>query len=277
MEQVEAQILPNPADRPYVTFDTNIILALRNNEPAAQPIRHLLALNRAGIIDVNVTLSTALEEQRPDEKREMHEYSVWLQEQGIAPGNIFTHPRSIGFRVPGTDPDTPTYDAELEYALNERVHSILFPNIPFTWYNYRDQECKHLNIVDAKRKAMTELDAARWNPLSQRPTPALDALEQTEREELLIISKRLLRTWRNAKSDALGLYNHITQAAHTTHPEWAIFVTNDRNFWKQTKLEALRRLGFLGEILPPEKAVAFICKVTGASLQETEPENPMVG
>src|SRR5258706_52951 len=70
MERAKDQGPQNPVDRPLVTFDTNIIYALRNNEPDALPIRQLLAFNRAGVITINVTLSTALEEQRPDEQME---------------------------------------------------------------------------------------------------------------------------------------------------------------------------------------------------------------
>src|SRR5258708_6274278 len=114
MEQMEDQSLSNPANRPLVTFDTNIVIALRNNEPNAKPARQLLALNRAGVITVNVNVSTALEEQRPDEQMEMHEYRAWLQEQGVALGNIFTHPRTIGFHVPGTTFDTITFNPLLE-------------------------------------------------------------------------------------------------------------------------------------------------------------------
>ena len=85
VDQEEHHSLDNPADRPLVTFDANIVIALRNNEADAQPARQLLALNCAGVITVNITLSTALEEQRPDEQQEMHEYSAWLQEQGHRP------------------------------------------------------------------------------------------------------------------------------------------------------------------------------------------------
>ena len=273
MEQAKDQTPYNPADRPLVTFDTNIVIAVRKNEPAAQPARQLLALNRAGVITVNVTLSTALEEQRPNEKLEMHEYAAWLQEQGIAPGNIFTGPRTIGFHLPGTTPNTITFNVQLERGLNERIHQILFPAIPFAWPEYLDQECARRGIVGTKREALIELDSQdMYIPFSpqapaQLPTPELDALEQTEREEVRALWKRLHRRWMNAKNDALGLYNHLTQAVHTTHPEQAVFVTNDRDdFLKQAKLEALRQCGFRGKILPPAEAVAFILEVTGASL-----------
>src|SRR6266567_1352501 len=152
MEPAAGQLPPNPADRPLVTFDTNVVLALRNNEPDAQPARQLLAFNRAGIITVNITLSTALEKQRSVEKWKMHEYTAWLQEQGIAIGNIFTHPRMIGFRLLDTTPDTITFDVGLERVLNERIHRILFPYMPFAWFVYRDQECKRRGIQDTRRQ-----------------------------------------------------------------------------------------------------------------------------
>jgi hypothetical protein len=64
---------------------------------------------------------------------------------------------------------------------------------------------------------------------AQLPTPALDALEQSEREEVRYLYARLRRRWMNKKNDALDFYNHLTQAAHTTHPECAVFETNDGN------------------------------------------------
>jgi hypothetical protein len=109
---------------------------------------------------------------------------------------------------------------------------------------------------------------------AQRPTPALDALDQTEQEALRATLNDLHRIWTNVKNDALGLYNHITLASYTTYPERAVFVTSDRNFRKKTKLLALRQLGLRSEILPPAEAVTFICKVTGTSLLRMEREHP---
>ncbi len=60
MEQAKDLCPQNPVDRPLVTFDTNIVLILRNKEPDVSTIRQLLALSHAGVITINVTLSTAL-------------------------------------------------------------------------------------------------------------------------------------------------------------------------------------------------------------------------
>jgi hypothetical protein len=66
--------------------------------------------------------------------------------------------------------------------------------------------------------------------------------------------------------------SHITNAIHTTHPERAVFVTNDGNFFKQTKVAALRELNLPGRILRPADAVAFLCSVTDVSLTDINVE-----
>ena len=272
VDQEEYRSQDNLVDRPLVTFDANIVIALRNDEANAQPARHLLALNHAGVVTVNVTLSTALEEQRPDEEQEMHEYAAWLQEQGIAPGNIFTYPLTIGFQLPGDLPGTTTFSPLLENDFNRRIHTILFPNIPFSWVEYYDQQLMLLDIQDTRQKALIELNRQNmYLPIfspqapAQLPTPVFDSLEQAEQEEVRRLYKQLHQRWMNAKNDALGLYNHLSQAAHTTYPEQAVFVTNDRNFLKQTRTDALRKLHFPGKILRPTEAIAFLHTLTKSS------------
>jgi hypothetical protein len=44
----------------------------------------------------------------------------------------------------------------------------------------------------------------------------------------LLACKRLLKTWRRGKWDTLALFEHITNAVYTPHPEHSIFVTNDQ-------------------------------------------------
>ena len=63
MEQVEDQSPPNPAGRPLVTFDNNVVISLRNNDSETEPARQLLALSHTGVITTATTLSTALEKQ----------------------------------------------------------------------------------------------------------------------------------------------------------------------------------------------------------------------
>lgn len=269
MELKETQPPQNPADRPFVTFDTNIVIALRNNESAAKYIRQLLAWNRASFITVNITLSTLLEEQRPGEEIRMQDYVSWLEAQGVDRNNIFTSSRTVGFRFPDTPPNTTIFDVGLEMKLNQRLHEILFPTIPFDWHVYRERESKQLGLIEAQREAMIELDNARYyipptpsHPM-QMPTPAFDSLTTQQREEVITVRKRLSRTWMNAKNDALGLYNHLTNTWHTNHRDLAVFVTYDRNFRKESRSTALKKLGYFGEILTPEEAVNFLSAALG--------------
>jgi hypothetical protein len=53
---------------------------------------------------------------------------------------------------------------------------------------------------------------------------------------------------------------------HMTHPEQAVFVTEDKNFRKESRMRALRKCHFPGEILPAEEAVTFIVRVLGVRL-----------
>lgn len=267
----------NPADRPFVTLDANVIMALKNHEPMEGPARQILALNNAGLIVINVTLSTLLENQRPDTRMDMQAYIAWLENLGIERANIFTHPRTIGFIIPGTEANTITFDFHLELDLNMRIHQCLFPAIPFRWHDYLAQECTKLKLTEVQGRALAELQRSQNgfyippNPQAppRPPTPTWDALDAEQQEYLQSWLKKWQRTWHNAKNDALGLYNHLTNAVHTAHPELAVFVTNDANFYKESRRAAFKRYHFPGEILRPPEAVAFLHKIVGEPLLTT--------
>lgn len=205
-------------------------------------------------------------------------WEAWLQEQGFTPGFIFFNSRSVGFHVHDASSDAITFDVGLQTAFNKHVHHILFPLVPFYWYDYRDQAYERLGIIGIRREALLELESLKWDmylpPTSQapmrRPTPVLDTLEESGQDALWAICEGLYGKWMNKKNDALGLYTHITQALYTTHPKHAVIVTNDGNFHKESKLSELRKRDLPGEILRPAAAVTLICKVTGASPEEIE-------
>jgi hypothetical protein len=246
-----------------VTFDNNILIDLRKDrDPIASYARQLLDFNREGKIIVATTISTMLEKQRMGEEMSIQELIAWLQEIGFT--RDFMGPRTIAFNVQGA---IIWGDIGLEMALNQCIHYAMFPNIPFYWHDYLDQQCRKLDIVGTRKEALIELDNKKspYIPRSpqvpqQRPTPALDTLEQDEQEKLSVIYKELSSKWMNKKNDALGLYNHLTNAVHTTYPEQSIFVTCDNHF--HNKIAPIRRCGFRGEILRPADAVAFIERVT---------------
>jgi hypothetical protein len=78
--------------------------------------------------------------------------------------------------------------------------------------------------------------------------------------------KQWRRIWGNVKNDALGLFNHLTNAMPMTYPERAVFAMEDKNFRKHRRLTALQQCRFPGEILQALESVAFICQVLGVSL-----------
>jgi hypothetical protein len=253
----------NPADLPFVTFDNNVLIALRNNESAAPAVRELLELNRTGLIALNVTMSTAMEAQQPEEQLGSQEQIAWIESLGIPRSNIFTSSRSVGFVTPG-EPNTMTFDPLLEVALAERIHTILFPRVPFSWRDYCECEYRIRSLTERQKSALLELEQLRWGGVwtPPRPTPASDIISAEERQSLQELLQKLHRDWFTAKNDAFGFYAHLTLAWHTTHREHAVFVTSARNFHKQAKLIALGELGYLGKILSPAEAISFLRNAT---------------
>ncbi len=246
-----------------VTLDNNILIDLRKNiDPVAAYARQLLNFNREGKITVATTLSTMLEKQPTGQEKSVEELLAWLEEIGIAKEHNFKGPQTIAFNVQGVF----TCGVDRELVLNQCLYYAMFPNIPFQWRNYLDQECAKRGIVGTKREVLFEIDNSKrpYIPSSpqapqQYPTPLLGTLMQGEREELVNLYEKLSRNWMNKKNDTLGLYNHLTNAVHTTYPDQSIFVTCDRHFLN--KIATIRRCGFRGEILAPGDAVSFIEKV----------------
>lgn len=90
MQQVQARTTVNLADLPLVTLDYNALIAVREHEPAEGAVNELLAMNRAGQIVINITLSTGLEAGRHGERLEWPELIAWLKCLEITENNIFT-------------------------------------------------------------------------------------------------------------------------------------------------------------------------------------------
>jgi hypothetical protein len=223
--------MKNQADLPLVTFDNNVLVALRGNEPDTPAAHILLELNRADLICLNVTMSTAMEAQRPGEEVEWSDVIARIESLGVPRENIFTTSRSVGFAVP-TLPDILFFDIQLEQQLVERIHEILCPTVEFTWPPFRDRMTSDLTPI--QRQAGLELDTMKhgtWIP--PRPTPTLDTLTASEREELQTHLEDLCHSWFNAKNDAMGFHAHLTLGWHTSHPEHSVFVTRDKNFGRR--------------------------------------------
>ncbi len=243
-------------DCPYITLDSNILIAVRNdekgtaneNEKKTVALTHeLLGFNRAGVITVSVTM-TSLLELTYGGRMSQQELTDWLMRLGLA--HRGTRSLNQGF------------------ALNHRLQEILSPSIPFYLNEHIIQECEKLGISGTKLEAINEIYLADVNPFyippsadapRSRPTPYLDTLEESEKEELSRLYKGWYKTWRRGKWDTLALYEHITNAVSVPHPEHSVFVTNDlADFIKKGKLEAIRRCGFPGKILSLEATIEFL-------------------
>jgi hypothetical protein len=258
-------------DLPYVTFDSNMLISVLNNEKGvandnekkiAALTHKLLGFNHASVITVSVTL-TSLLELTYGGRMDQQELTSWLMELGIAQENIYRGTRHL----------------DQGFALNRRLQEILSPSIPFYLDEHIVQECQKLGIVGAKLEAMNEIYLDDVHPFyippsadasRNRPTPYLDALDESGKEELFELYKRLEKGWRRGKWDSLALYEHITNAVYAPHPEHSIFVTNDlADFIKEGKLEAIRGCGFSGKILNPEDAIDFIRGMTNSLSDST--------
>jgi hypothetical protein len=291
----------NKYDRPLATLDNNVLLGYFKDESGAldcspkniadaEAMRQLLKLQCGGAIRLMIGLSTALEQQPSGEKLDLHAYAAQLEARGIDREDIFTCPRTIAF-VTSDAPDAMTFDMHLDLQLNQAIHAILFEgktepnarNVDFSWAAFRERDCVRHGIEGIDRQALAELDDIRINrvippspftPVGRR-TPALDALSPERTEELSAVLATMADDWMNRKNDALGLYNHLTHALHTTVPQQAVFVTSDKNFkrysqvLKKSNLERLRALGYPGHIMKPGEAVSYFQKVTSAGLPQT--------
>jgi hypothetical protein len=251
------ELSAQPDEAPLVTLDQNALIALRSHEPAASDVETLLALNRQGRITINVTLSTSMEAQRPGEEWTPDQTRDWLLSQGVARERIFTSSETVAFRVPDL-PDVALFDPRLEIQFNQSIHAILSPNIDFYWQDYRAKNVKDLPLP--QRQAIGELERSLYGMtrIPPYPMPAFDALGEQEQVQLRTLLETLNRNWFNAKNDSQGLYNHISASTHTRHPDKALFVTSDGNFFKAKRRAALQKLGLAGQILRPAEAVAVL-------------------
>lgn len=257
-----------PHAQPVVTLDSNCLYSFRYNQQGAHEISELVRLNREGSIDLKVTVASALEARSSDlRKPPLRDWQPWLQEQGMAASSIFVHATNIAFRT--TDaPDAVTYDHWHEMRLRDAIHDILFPNDGAKWwFDYRDQACARLAITEQRIEAILELDNQRLmgNPSPSpiyphgRPTPALDALSLSERQELETILWRIRKKWMNHMCDVEIVFIHISRALESRCPERAVLVTRDGDdILKPTKVEQIKRLGYSGQILDPTDAVTFL-------------------
>lgn len=282
--------IPNKNDRPLVTLDNNALQGYFNvednvpyvtdkNREDAKAVQKLLGMHHLGAIRLIVGISTALEKKRPGDNTGWQIDIARLEALGIDHDGIFASPYlSIGN----------VWDRFIHALLFEGKTEANARNVDFGWHAYRDRECERLGIIGIDWQALRELDDIRihgnipvspLNPFG-RQTPALDNVCLQQRQRLESILNTIHDSWMNAKNDALGLYNHMTHAFHTSVPEHAVFVTSDKGFkrhiWTQvngkrvqkTAWDILKERGFPGQLLTPEEAVDYLSKATGVELTD---------
>jgi len=119
------------------TLDTNCLIDIEQNRPAAREVRALADAHAAGTADVAVIAMSASENPRPG--RSIHSFSEFegrLATLGLAHLNIVSPMMylDISFWDHGLWADDAMVDLE------RQIHSILFPNMQFLWKDYCHDE-----------------------------------------------------------------------------------------------------------------------------------------
>ena len=185
------------------TLDTNAIVDLAENRPAALLIRQLVDAHIQGRADVALVAISASEKQRDGEIENFDTFRARLKTLGL--DHLPLLAPIAYFDLTFWDWCLWSDDAMVE--LEAKIHSALFPG--------------HASLPP---------DGTAQLPREERPPEYWK--------------------WRNRKCDVLALWSHI-------HAGRDVFVTQDANFTKATKLPALVQLG-AGSIVSPQGALSKI-------------------
>jgi hypothetical protein len=263
-----------------VTLDTNVILALANDEPAAPAVRDLIELQAQGTVKLRIDKSFALERQPHGVQRSLQDQVAYLRALGFGDAEYLAGPTSNMWFHPEGEPHATFWNSGLRQAVVEAIGKVIHPNIPFFPQPYLEAMCTKHEI------AFQDMLAANWDrytrlsPWVAAPPHQLDAATV---RHLRSLWEQWSQDWMNKKNDALALYNHVTWGG-------AVFVTSDNDILKRRA--QLRRLvlqvnvleegpdGYFelrphevtfcmpSEILRPFDAVAYLREKTRSNLDE---------
>ncbi len=119
---------------PSFTFDTNCIIALENNEPAAPAIRALVDAHERGNANVSVVAISASERQKNRQGlRDFAEFRQRLTALGLGTLEIL---RPIFYWDVGFLDWSYWADDEAMLTLERDIHEVLFPAAPFLWSDF---------------------------------------------------------------------------------------------------------------------------------------------
>lgn len=200
-----------------LTLDTNAIVAIEEDRPAATAIRQLVDAHVQGQVDVALVAISASERQRVGEVQNFDTFRERLARLKLDRLSLL---KPIAY-FDLTFWDWCLLSDEEMVRLEAKIHNVLFPQRP-----------------------SLPPDGTPQLPHDQRPDDYWK--------------------WRNRKCDVLALWSHIYAGRD-------VFLTNDANFRKATKLPALIELG-AGRIEGLEDAHALIAD-SAAQFHPPTPEN----
>jgi hypothetical protein len=137
------------------TLDTNCLIALENNEPAARAIRALVDAHEQGNANVAIVAISASERQKGQQQlRNFAEFRHRLTTLGLENLEIL---RPIFYWDIGFLDWCFWADDEVMLTLERRIHEVLFPTSPFLWPDFcaangLDPEASPLNSKWRNRK-----------------------------------------------------------------------------------------------------------------------------
>jgi hypothetical protein len=265
---------------PIITLDTNCIIALEKHVNGKRPnareqqnalaVQELMTLHKEGVITLQTTLCSALEQPLRGEKdQELFEQVGDMAAIGLGGIDLFQSPRFMGF----PEGNAVVFDMYRERAYQQAIHQILSPSIDLSLPDYQRRYCREHNLDAALLADIVTYqehldDAFRYDP--QRPERLAKVKEALAvNPELLSYEEEIKRKWWNAFNDSYGLCIHVSRGGD-------IFVTDDGGFYKPSRREGLRRL-VPGKILRPQEAVQEMLRITGAARSHTTRDGEHIG
>lgn len=152
---------------PSFTLDTNCVIAVDERRPEAPHILRLVQAHKDGRADVGVVAISASERQKDGKLLEnFGEFKSRLAALGLSQLRML-HPMMY-WDV--TFWDASVYADDESEALEQRIHGILFPNMPFKWVDF----CKangldpdHAPLSAKWRNAKCDVQAM-WTHITSR-------------------------------------------------------------------------------------------------------------
>lgn len=230
-----------------VTLDHNCIVALeKHEEPDADAIKQLINFQKKGVVRLIVGKSTIYEKPHQGEKLLGYpEQKHRMKALGLENADLFKPHQTMLF-----------YNEEGYLTLEpgtlylQTVHELLFPTIDFDFFDYLKRYCQQKQL---------DYDLFKCAHFYSRPFTRVYTLpaeweqrlakeqEFANNTQVMQTLKKIQGKWMNVKNDALGLCAHASW-------EGDIFVTNDKNFFKESVKKKLSLL-IPGKILRPKDAV----------------------